>query len=165
MLISLDASSLFTNVPIELVKNSIDKRYSSIMKQTHTPLIELHKAIDFSHNNTVFQFNNQYYKQIYCSPMGSAVSSIFANLVLEDLEEHCLSLLDFKPVFFVRYVDDILTCIPIDKTKHTLEIFNSYHNRLQFTHETKVDNSINFLDFKLTRQNNKLIHIWYRKPT
>ena len=52
----------------------------------------------------------------------------------------------------------------INKTKHTLEIFNSYHN-LQFTHETEVDNSIHFLDIKLTRHNNKLIHNWYRKST
>ena len=97
--------------------------------------------------------------------MGSTVSSIFADLVLADLEEHCLNQLDFKPTFFVRYVDDILTCIPIDKIEHILDTFNSYHSRLQFTHELETDNSINFLDVKLIRHNNKLSYNWYRKPS
>ena len=165
ILISLDASSLFTNVPLDLVKNSIEKRYSTIIKHTNIPLNELHNAIDFFHNHTYLQFNGQYYQQIYGSPMGSAVSSIFADLVLADLEEHCLSQLDFKPIFFVRYVDDILTCIPTDKTEHILNTFNSYHSRLQFTHELETDNSINFLDVKLIRHNNKLSYNWYRKPS
>ena len=81
--------------------------------------------------------------------MGSAVFSIFVDLVLADLEEHCFSQLGFKSIFFVIYVDDMLTCIPNDKLKHILDIFNSYHNGLQFTHELETNSSINFLDVKL----------------
>ena len=61
--------------------------------------------------------------------MGSAVSSIFADIVLEDFETECLYILDFKPVFFFRYVDDIIAWIPKNKFKNILDTFNSYHPR------------------------------------
>ena len=158
ILISLDATSLFTNVPVDLVKNSIEKRFNQINKFTVIPLNELFNAIDFLSSNTFLQFNNKFYRQIYGCPMGSSVSSIFADMVLDDLETHCLNILDFKPAFYYRYVDDIITCVPIDKVQKILDTFNSYHPRLQFTLETEIDNSINFLDLKLIKENNSIIH-------
>ena len=165
VLISLDASSLFTNVPYDLVKLGIDKQYEQIKKHTIIPLHEIHEAIDYFENNTYLQFNNTYYKQIFGTPMGSPISPIFADIVLADLEEYCLSLLDYKPVFYKRYFDDILTCVPIDKIHYTLGIFNSYNPRLQFTHEIESNNNINFLDLTVIRNNNSLMHNWFRKPS
>ena len=40
--------------------------------------------------------------------MGSSISSFFAYIVLEDLEKYCLSILGFPPIFYYRYVDDII---------------------------------------------------------
>lgn len=115
--------------------------------------------------NTYFQFNNVYYKQIFGTPMGSPVSLIFADIVMPDLERDCLSKLDFKPLFYYRYVDDIITCIPRSKVQNMLDTFNSFHPRLQFTSELEKDRSISFLDVLLIRDNNKIISNWYRKPT
>ena len=47
----------------------------------------------------------------------------------------CLSSLDFIPVVFFQIVDDIFTIIATNKVDNMLGVFNSYDNRLQFTHE------------------------------
>lgn len=85
---------------------------------------------------------------------------------MDDLEKDCLKKLDFTPTFFYRYVDDIITCVPTEKINETIDIFNTYDNRLQFTFETEINNSINFLDLKLIKQDNgTIIFDWYMKPT
>jgi len=65
--------------------------------------------------------------------MGSPLSPILANIVMEDLEIYCLNKLDFGTKIFYRYVDDILAIIPKDRINDLLKEFNSYHPRLQFT--------------------------------
>lgn len=46
-----------------------------------------------------------------------------------------------------------------------MQVFNNYDSRLQFTHETEINNHINFLDLTLIKQNNRIITNWYQKPT
>ena len=81
-------------------------------------------------DNTYFQFNNKFYKQSFGTPMGSPISGLFVDLVMDDLESECLQKLSFKPIFFYRYVDDIITCIPNSELNEMLNTFNSYNNRL-----------------------------------
>ena len=81
IMISLDATSLFANVPIDLVKNSIEKRWNLINKATNLPLQELQKGIEFPMKNTFFQYDNEYY-QIFGTPVGSPISPMLADLVL-----------------------------------------------------------------------------------
>jgi len=51
-------------------------------------------AIDLVLYSTSFAFNGRYYEQIYGSPMGFPLSPILADIVMEDLETHCLQKLD-----------------------------------------------------------------------
>lgn len=48
-------------------------------------------------------------------------------------------------------MDDIITTVPLDKVDHTLPIFNSFHERLQFTTEREVDHQI---PYKLVHKTN-----------
>ena len=54
IMISLDISSLFTNVPFDLIINSINKRWNFIKSATNLPLEEFKKGIEFLMNNTFF---------------------------------------------------------------------------------------------------------------
>jgi len=81
----LDVTSLITNVPIELAMESIEKRWSLISSRTLIPLKEIKDAVEFVLNSTFFIFNNICYTQIY-DTMGSLLSPIIADLVLQDLE-------------------------------------------------------------------------------
>ena len=51
-------------------------------------------------DNTCFQFNKKFYTQIYGTLMGSPISGLFADIVVEDLENECLQKLSFSPLFY-----------------------------------------------------------------
>ncbi|XP_018308772.1 uncharacterized protein [Mycetomoellerius zeteki] len=86
LLVSLDVVSLFTNVPIELVSDGIAKRWEYISGKTVIPLNEFLIAVRLVLNSTFFMFNNKYYKQIFGTPMGSPLSPIAADIVMQDFE-------------------------------------------------------------------------------
>ena len=58
---------------------------------------EFINAIRFILNNNFFQFNNTYYKLIFGSVMGNAISPILVDIVMQDLENEALSKLAEKP--------------------------------------------------------------------
>lgn len=99
--------------------------------------------------------------------MGSPISPILADIVMDDLETACLNQLktelNITPLFYYRYVDDILLCIEKDRILDVLTVFNSYDNHLEFTYEREKNNVINFLDLTLIRQQNHIITNWFRK--
>lgn len=165
LLVSFDVKSLFTNIPKELVMNAIERRWSNISEITSLSLPQFLHAIDLILSSTYFSFNGQVYDQIFGSPMGSPLSPILANMVMDDLESRCLEALDFEIPVFYRYVDDIFAIVPKTKLGIILKVFNDYHPRLQFTYETESNNSLNFLDVTVIRNGNKLLTNWYRKPT
>jgi len=118
-IISLDVVSLFTNVPIDLIKDSIVKRWYHISRNTAIPLNEFLTAINMIVDSTYFIFNKIYYKQIFGTPMSSPP------IVLQDIEEA----LDHLPVdfpFYFRCVDDILLAAPMNSLNFKLETFNSF---------------------------------------
>lgn len=78
--------------------------------------------------------------------MGSPLSPILSDIVLDDLETYCPCLLVLNVHSYFRYVDDIFIIIPRNKLHHVLVVFNSYNNRLQFTYEIEKDGMISFLD-------------------
>ncbi|KYN09168.1 hypothetical protein ALC57_18723 [Trachymyrmex cornetzi] len=61
----------------------------------------------------------------------------------------------FHIPFYVRYVDDIAMGAPLDKTSEILQVFNSFHPRLQFTMEIG-GSELNFLDVTIIKNNNTL---------
>ena len=168
VLLSLDVSSLFTNVPCELVIHSLDKRFSDIHNISKIPFSEIVDSVKFLFDNTFFTFDGIIYKQVFGTPMGSPISPLFADIVMSDLEENCLNILrnnhNCIPLFYFRYVDDTILCVNKDHVDLVLEVFNNYNNHLKFTHELEDNNIINFLDVSLIRDNNKIITNWYQKP-
>lgn len=100
-LASLDAVSLFTNVPIDLAAESISKRWNWISNNTPIPKEEFLTAIRFVLDFTYFTFNKINYKQIFGTPMGSPLSPIIADLVLQDLEETALVRLPVRLLFIL----------------------------------------------------------------
>jgi hypothetical protein len=165
VLASLDVVSLFTNVPITSASESIKKRWSDINKKTSIPHDEFLIAVNLVLNPTLFTFENVKYKQIFGTPMGSPLSPIIADIVMQDIETVALKCIPSPPLFYYRYVDDILLAIKKDLVDNVVEVFNSLHDRLKFTLEVSDNNSINFLDVSIIIDNNRITFDLYHKPT
>ncbi|XP_011861707.1 PREDICTED: uncharacterized protein LOC105558566, partial [Vollenhovia emeryi] len=121
ILLSLDVTALFNNIPKELVIKAIEKRWLEISQKTFFNLQQFLYAIELVLSSTSFSFNGQFYEQIFGSPMGSPLSPILADLVMDDLETFCLEQLEFEVNTYYRYVDDVFTIIPNNKIDDILK--------------------------------------------
>jgi len=163
-LISLDVISLFTNIPIDSAINSITDRWDFISTSCNIPKDEFLRAVRFVLESTYFSFDNQIYKQNFGTPMGSPLSPMIADIVMQDLERVVLETFDFDIPFYYRYVDDIVLAVPTSKIDSVFKKFNSIHPKLQFTIEIG-NNSINFLDVTIIIKDNQILFDWFHKPT
>ncbi|KAJ8977068.1 hypothetical protein NQ317_017230 [Molorchus minor] len=166
VLVSLDVKALFNNISINLVSKSIEKHWPDIQSHCKLTKNKLIQLIEFLFDSTVFSFSDNIYKQILGMPMGSPVSPILAQYVMDDLIEDCLNKLNFHVPFLKKYVDDLILSIPQNGKDQLMLVFNNYDPTLQFTiEEEDCNNSVPFLDTRLIRRNdNTIITTWYTKP-
>ena len=139
ILISFDVVSLFTCIPTQLVIEVVRERLvsdQSLVERINSSVQNIMALLQFViHNNfSVFQGS----QQIFGGPMGSQVSAILANLVMEYVEEKALSSAPNPPKWWFRYVDDSHACV---KRKHVNELhshFNSINPHIKFTIEFEL---------------------------
>lgn len=165
VLVSFDVVSLFSNIPLQLLIDSITEKWSLISHHCKIPYFRFIQLVDFIFHSTYFTFNNQFYKQIYGTPMGSEVSPIAAQYVMDMVLDRCIAKLPFKIPFIKKYVDDIICAVPEQAVAYTLYILNSFHPKIQFTVENETDFSVPFLDTLVIRRDTVVITDWYTKPT
>ena len=82
--------------------------------------------------------------------MGSPLSPIAADIVMDDLETNCISSLPFQLPFYFRYAD-IIPALPANEIDAIKNSFNTYNHKIQFTVEEESDNTIRFSDFLIIR--------------
>jgi hypothetical protein len=116
-----------------------------------------------------FQHGNKIYQQEKGIAMGSPISSTIAEAYLQYLENiYIKHWLDSKEIlFYKRYVDDIL--IAYDKKKKEEQIISKQisgiDSNFKFKMTTEVNNTINYLDILICRNNSNTTVEIYRKPT
>lgn len=108
-------------------------------------------------------FRGEYYLQIFECAMGSKLSPILAQYVVDHLVKSCINKLPFRILFLKKFVDDILTSIPKEETLTILNCFNSYSSNLQFTLE--VEDYKLVYPFQLQRHRDEIRFKWHRKET
>ena len=73
--------------------------------------------------------------------MGSLVSLLFADIVMDNLENDCLRIprdkYNCSPLFYYRFVDDTTLCVQNEYIHLIINIFNSQDKNLQFTFEVQ----------------------------
>ncbi|XP_030834545.1 uncharacterized protein LOC115921322 [Strongylocentrotus purpuratus] len=100
--------------------------------------------------------------------MGSPLSPVIANILMEHFETTALQTLSQRPSLWLRYVDDTFVIWPHSRPDldHFLAHINQHHPSIKFTMETEQNNSIPFLDVLVTKSpSGKPAHQVYRKPT
>ena len=109
---SLDVDSPFTNIPLkETINICINLLYNNVdVIMEGTNKFELENLLSLATQESYFMLNDNLYKQKDGVAMGSPVRPTMANVFLSFYElkwlDQCPS--EFKPVFYRRYVDDIL---------------------------------------------------------
>ncbi|XP_058817820.1 uncharacterized protein LOC131681126 [Topomyia yanbarensis] len=165
VLVSFDVVSLFTNIPIELVTHDIIMEWSNIRNSTDINLDLFLELVEFCVNNSYFRFRDKYYNQTFGTAMGSPLSPILADIVMENLLKTVTRKLPFAIPIIRKYVDDLFMALPKDQIPTTLDTFNAYNPHLQFTKEVESKNKLPFLDTIITRKfDQSLSSQWYAKP-
>ncbi|BHF74054.1 hypothetical protein SprV_0401713800 [Sparganum proliferum] len=93
---------------------------------------------------TFFTFNGQVYEQKKATPMGSPLSGLNAEAVLQRLEQLVFS--SYPPKFWARYVDDTLVVIKRSEVKAFKALLKSIFSDIQLTMEKEVNNQLPFLE-------------------
>ena len=80
-------------------------------KRTSLPVDFLIDLLSFCLNTTYFVYDDTYYQQVFGTAMGSPVSAVIANLVMENVEQRALASSPVKPLLWKRYVDDVISTV------------------------------------------------------
>ena len=80
--------------------------------------------------------------------MGSLLSPIAANIVMEDRKKKCIYSIPFQVSFHFRYLHNILIAVPINEIDTVKKTFNSFNHKIQFKIEESEKKSV-FLMFLL----------------
>ena len=169
IMVSFDVVSLFTKVPtdlaIEVIKNRLEND-STLSNRTNLSIEDIVDLVSFCLSNNDFVFRDKYFHQSFGCSMGSPISVISANLVMEDIERRIFLNCDFNVHHWKRFVDDVWALMPANQVDDFLKFINSIETSIKFTCEKEQSRDLPFLDVFISRlDNNKFETKVYRKPT
>ena len=167
-LLKIDVVELYTNIPhpdmLDAVREALKTNTMNGCPKTETVL----KATEHVLCNNEFSFENNYYKQIHGTAMGTPMAPTVANLFMKKLEEHILtsSPVPLNPDFWKRFIDDIfLIWIGSDEDLQiSLDFINTVHPTIKFTNSVS-SNIVSFLDIAISLKNGYFCTDLYSKPT
>ncbi|XP_068691531.1 uncharacterized protein [Montipora foliosa] len=137
-IVSFDVVSLFTSIPVDLALKVIQSKLESNhtwkdkTKLTKNQIVELTKIVLY---NSFFSYEGTLYHQIFGCAMGSPVSVVIADLVMEHVEVQALSTFTAPPRWWFRYVDDSNACIKSTELDNFHRHLNAVNPHIQFTVE------------------------------
>ena len=157
VMVSFDVVSLFTNIPINLgLDVAIDRlsNDSTLHDRTNLSISDISSLLEFCLNASDFYFNGNYYHQKFGCPMGSPISMIIANLVMQHLETKIMRNSEHDVLYWRRFADDTWVVLPEFQISKFLNFINSLEPTIRFTIENEDDRkSLTFLDVKIERKN------------
>ena len=143
-LITLDVESLYTNIDnkdgLEAVRE--------ILKQhpdPDRPDKEFLEFLEICLNSNDFQFNQEWFLQIWGTSMGKKFAPAYANIFMAHFEKQALAKCSKLPECYFRFLDDIFTI-----WTRTLQDFDAFLETLNSHHPTiklKATVSLNTIDF------------------
>ena len=153
ILVSMDVTSLYTNIPQEEGIQTVCRAYNSLYNdQTPIPTRFLEKALGLILQENSFQFCGKNYLQTHGTAMGTKMAVAFANIFMGKVETELLNRSAFKPLVWKRYIGDIFSLWDIsrEESHQFIEQANNHHPTIKFTAEIS---EITFLDTVLYKGN------------
>jgi hypothetical protein len=166
-IVSFDVIGLFPSVPINKVLDIIRcrlKEDKSLSDRTKLSVDDIMDLLTFILRSTAFRYNNGFYEQITGVPMGSPVSVVVAELMMEHLEDEAMKT-DKIPTWYGRFVDDCVAKLKQANVQPFHDTLNDICPEIQFTVEHSKNGVLPFLDGLIVRKGQQLEIQVYRKPT
>ncbi|CAH3043079.1 unnamed protein product, partial [Porites evermanni] len=164
-LVSFDVNSLFTIIPLQLALDCTENAIKNSTVELPLPTDDIIDLLNLCLTSTYFQCNGKHYKQLHGTAMGSPVSFVVAEMVMQNIEEQALATNTRTVPLWLRYVDDTFSAVHKDGIDDFTELLNRQNADIKFTKEIEENGKIPFLDCLVTRDNNKLKTTINRKPT
>ena len=113
IMVSFDITALFTCIPIDRARRILEAAITAdqyLVDNSRLGQTQLLSLVDLCLTTTYFCFGGQIYHQRQCTPMGSPISGLIVELVMQHFEQQALHG-DNMPKLWLRYIDDMFTII------------------------------------------------------
>ena len=134
-LVSFDVKSLFTSIPLQLALDCTENAIKNSTAELPLPTDDIMDLLNLCLTSTYFQYNGKHYKQLHGTAMGSPVSVVVAEIVMQNIEEQALATYTRTIPIWFRYVDDTFTAVHKDGIDDFHEHLNRQNADIQFTKE------------------------------
>ncbi len=170
IMFSLDMAALYSNIPHADGITAMGE-FAENHGINHPSTQVLKELIMMVLTNNYFEFNNQVYKQVKGTALGTHMAPTYTNIYMDWLERDLLKRYPGnKPLLWKRFIDDIFG-IWRGKEEELLHFFDwinhqPRHSTIIFTPEYSTER-INFLDVSIYKQsgNPNIQTRLYSKPT
>ena len=154
-LVTLDVSSLYTNIPHKDGLDACRFFLSNTSATNDLPVDSVLNLIQLVLENNHFQFNKENYMQKVGTAMGSPMAPSYASLFMGKLEKDFLESRDLVPSVWLRFLDDIFMVWDhsLESLHSFIDALNSFHPTIKFTY-TISSKEVNFLDVTVTKSDN-----------
>ena len=160
-----DVKSPFTSIPLQLALDCTETDINNSTLQLPLLANDFMDLLNLCLTSTYFQYNGKHYKQLHRTAMGSPVSVVVSEIVMQNIEVQALASYKRTIPLWLRYVDDTFTILHKDEIDDFHEHLNRQNVHIQFTKEIEDNGKIPFLDCLVIHDNNRLRTTVYRKPT
>ena len=149
LLVTIDVSSLYTNIPQDEGTSACLEAVAA-SQTSDLPLDILQKLFDVVLKCNVFCFKNSIYAQTQGTAMGTKMAPSYTNFFMDRFEQSFLANEPIQPLLWKRYIDDILCIWPgtREELDSFLERLNRAHHTLRFMWSIS-ESHVEFLDLNI----------------
>ena len=174
ILVTMDVASLYTNIDHNEGANAcytmLEKR-----KNKKIPLTLLKRLILLVLKSNIFRSNEQLYRQVKGTAMGTPMAVNYANIFLDRFENDMLAEYErrtnLRQFLWMRYIDDVVFFY-IDETslKQFIKFCDNYNDEKKMKSKIKFESniskeSVNFFDVTVKISGNIIKISLFSKPT
>ena len=95
---------LFTTIPIQLALDCTENTIKNSTVELPLPTDDIMDLLNLCLTSTYFQYNGKHYKQLHGTAMGSPVSVVVAEIVMQNIEKQALATYTRTMPLRLRYV-------------------------------------------------------------